>query len=377
VSFTRGNLQTARELGEQLLDVAQNVPGSPFLLMAHAQLGSTLFMLGKTGAARTLLEQAVALYEPEKHRPMAVSAGVDPGMATLSNLADLLWFLGYADQAQQRSEESLRAAQETPHPFNLAVAFDFAARRHQFRHEAQATRERAEAAITICAEHGFLFRLALATTLHGWALVEQGEEKEGIAQLQRGRELFRATGVSTWGSYYSALLAEAYGKIGQPEEGLSLLGEMFALLQRTGERWWEAELYRLRGELTLQQQLKVQSSEFKDTAPRSLLPDPQSEAETCFLKAIEIAQKQQAKSLELRATMSLARLRRQRALEQGARSREQRARTTHHVPRTTQHVTRTALDEARDMLSEIYTWFTEGFDTKDLQEAKALLVELA
>ena len=164
---------------------------------------------------------------------------------------------------------------------------------------------------------------------------------------------WRATGAELVRPYYLALLAEAYGRVEQTEEGLTALSEALTLVNKTEERWYEAELYRLKGELTLQsgkstsQKGKSQKSEVTD--PRPLIPDPQAEAEACFHKAIEIARKQQAKSLELRATMSLARLWQQ----QGKRA------------------------EAHTLLSEIYNWFTEGFDTKDLQEAKALLEELS
>jgi adenylate cyclase len=153
-------------------------------------------------------------------------------------------------------------------------------------------------------------------------------------------------------SYFLALLTEAYGKVGQAEEGLGALAEALVHVDKTGERYWEAELYRLRGELMLQQ-FNVQGSKFK----------VEEEAEACFLKAIEVARKQQAKSLELRAVMSLTRLRRQQAVQDATRN-------THHAPRA-------RLAEAHQLLSEVYNWFTEGFDTKDLQEAKALIEELS
>jgi predicted ATPase len=154
-------------------------------------------------------------------------------------------------------------------------------------------------------------------------------------------------------SYHLVLLTEAYGKVGQPEEGLSALTEALAVVHKNGERYYEAELYRLKGELTLQQENqkskgKGQKSKI-ETDPRPLTSNPHAEAEACFLQAIEIARQQQAKSLELRATMSLARLWQQ----QGKRA------------------------EAHQMLAEIYNWFTEGFDTKDLKEAKVLLEELS
>jgi predicted ATPase len=162
------------------------------------------------------------------------------------------------------------------------------------------------------------------------------------------------------------LLAEAYGKAGQAEDGLATLAEALAVVDKNGERFYEAELYRLKGELTLQQasqKSKGKSQKSKMTDPRPLTPDPHAEAEACFFKAIEIAQRQQAKSLELRAVMSLVRLRQQQAAQLESRH--------------TQHETRIRLDEAHHMLSKIYGWFTEGFDTKDLQEAKVLLAELS
>jgi len=177
--------------------------------------------------------------------------------------------------------------------------------------------------------------------LRGWALAEQGHGEEGIAQMRQGIAAYRHTGAELNLPCWLVLLAEAYGKIGKPEEGLSTLAEAVALVEKNEERYYEAELYRLKGQLTLQQ-FNVQGSKFKVTTPQ---PQEEAEAEACFHKAIEIAQRQRAKSLELRAVMSLARLWQQ----QGKKK------------------------EARRMLAEIYGWFTEGFDTKDLQEAKALL----
>src|SRR5262249_47474511 len=170
----------------------------------------------------------------------------------------------------------------------------------------------------------------IAARLQG--LAEQGRKGEGTAQIRQGLAAFDATGAVMGRSYYLALLAEAYGKAGQPEEGLAVLAEAINQVQKTGERYWEAELYRLKGELSL----------------KSGARSPESEAEPCFLKAIEIAQRQQVRSLELRATMSLARLWQQQGKTK----------------------------EAHEMLSEVYSWFTEGFETKDLQEAKALIDSL-
>ena len=188
-------------------------------------------------------------------------------------------------------------------------------------------------------EQGFSYGLVQGTLLWGWALVGQGQGEEGIAQIRRGLAALRATGAEAVRPYYLALLAEAYGKEGQTAEGLSALTEALeAVNNNIGARFYEAELYRLKGTLTL-----------KQSGVRSPESEVEKEAEECFQKALEIARQQQAKSLELRAVMSLSRL----WQRQGRK------------------------DEARQILAEIYGWFTEGFDTKDLQEAKALLEELS
>jgi predicted ATPase len=200
----------------------------------------------------------------------------------------------------------------------------------------------------------------------------QGKGEEGIAQMHQGLTDYRTTGAEVISSYFLALLAEAYGKVGRTEEGLSVLAEALDFVEQREERFYEAELYRIKGVLTLQKKFQVPGSKFQESNPQPLTPNSQveQEAEGYFLKAIAIAQKQQAKSLELRAVMSLARLRQQQALEQSAKSEEARVGNT-------QHETRAKLAETHKLLSEVYNWFTEGFDTKDLQEAKALLAELA
>jgi predicted ATPase len=343
--YVRGELQTARELGEQSLSLAQRLQDPVRLLQAHYALGITLFNLGELASVREHLEQVIALHDPQKHPPRAVQ---DPGVACLSYAAWALWLLGYPEQALKRSREALTLAQELSHPFSLAVALCWAATLHQCRREEQLARERGEAVITLSTEQGFPFWVAHGTITRGWALAMQGQGEEGIAQLRQGLAAWRATGAEGGRPGQLAQLAEAYGKAGQVEEGLTTLAEALALVDRTGERYHEAELYRLKGQLTLQ---KFQVSSFKFQVEEGLASSVQrleSEAEEYFLKAIEIARKQQAKSLELRAVMSLSRLWQQ----QGKK------------------------DKARQMLAEIYNWFTEGFDTRDLQEARALLEEL-
>jgi predicted ATPase len=320
------------------------------VLEAHHALGQYLFFLGEFSPAREHFEQGIALYDPRQHGSLAFLYGQDPGMACLSYVSWTLWFLGYAGQALERSSEALTLAQELSHPVSLAFALIFAAALRQLRREAHLSQERAEAAIALSNELGFQFWLTAGTFYRGWALAEQGQIEEGILQMRHGLDAFWATGAKLGQSYFLARLAEAYEKGGQADEGLSVLADALATVDNTGERFYEAELYRLKGELTLQQQSRLQSSEFKVASAQPLTPTNQAEveAEAWFRKAIEIACKQQAKSLELRASTSLARLWQQK----GKRT------------------------EAHKLLSEIYNWFTEGLDTADLKEAKALVDEL-
>jgi predicted ATPase len=268
----------------------------------------------------------------------------------------MLWFLGYPDQAQQRNHAALTLAQELSHPYNLALALNFAGLVHQYRREEAAVQERAEALLALSSEQGFALWVAVGTITRGWALATQEQVEEGIRQIRQGMAAYQAMGTKLGQQYHFALLAEAYGKGGQVEEGLTMLNEVLAIVDNNGERWYEGELYRLKGQLTLQSQTSLgqvsdksktsrNKSEILSTQP--LAPSTQ-EAEACFHKAIEIARKQQAKSLELRATVSLARLWQQQDKK----------------------------EEARQVLAEVYGWFTEGFDTADLKEAKALLAEL-
>jgi predicted ATPase/class 3 adenylate cyclase len=328
----QGALQTTRALGEQLLTLAQRVHEVELLLVAHNVLGDTLVWLGEFAGARAHLEQGMALYNLQQHRSHAFLYGYDSGVHGLAFEALALWYLGYPDQALRRIHDALTLAQELSHPFSLALALDFADWLHQLRREGQAVQERAAALMALATDQGFPFWDACGTIHRGWALAEQGQSAEGIAQMCQGIAAYRATGAELQRPYYLALLAEVYGKAGQADEGLRVLAEALTAVHTGGERHHKAELYRLKGELLLTQDV----------------PDAQ-EAESCFRQAVDVARQQQAKSFELRAAMSLSRLWQQ----QGKRA------------------------EARQLLEPIYSWFTEGFDTADLQEAKVLLEELA
>ena len=326
----------------------------PFnVLEAHRALGSTLYPLGEMVLARTHLEQGIALYDPQYHISSALRYGLDAGVVCHGHASRVLWFLGYPDQATQRSREALALAQGLSHPFSLAFALNFSALLHQLRQEEQVAQERSAALEALAAEHGFAQVMAFATILGGWALAMQGQGEEGITQIRQGITAWRATGAELGLSNYLALLAEACGRVGRIEEGLTTLAEGLEVIARTGDCQYEAELYRLKGELLLNAECGMQNAESSSPAltlnTQHFTLNTQAEAEECFQQAIETARQQQAKSLELRATMSLARLWQQ----QGKK------------------------DEAQQMLAEMYGWFTEGFETKDLQEAKRLLETLA
>jgi predicted ATPase len=327
----RAEYQRAHALGEQLLTLAQQVRDASMLVAGHRAVGTTLFILGAAASAQTHFAQGIALYDPTQHRTSTFLYGEDAGVVCRSHAAWTLWYLGYPDQALARSQHAVTLAQQIAHPFSLSFVLSMTAMFHQFRHEGHAVHEYAAVAITLATEQGFPYWMAMGSIMRGWALAQQGQAQEGIAQIEQGLRAFRATGSELLQPYFLALLAEAHGNMGQPEAGLTALAEALTLAETTGERWYESECYRLKGELLLQQNAANQA-----------------EAESCFAQAIAIAQSQQAKSLELRAAMSLSRLWQQ----QGKRQ------------------------EAHDLLASVYNWFTEGFDTADLKDAKALLDDL-
>jgi class 3 adenylate cyclase/predicted ATPase len=325
--YLQGELLKAGELAEQLLRRAQGANNPTLLLYAHLALGDTSFSMGEWLLAREHLEVAISLYDREC--PMWI--GFDTGVNCLSYTALTLWTLGYPDQALKRGNEAAALAEALSHPLSLAFAEGPVGYLHQYRREARAAQEIAEHLVALSAEHGFTHWLAQATITRGWAMAEQGHGEEGIAQIQEGLAMFRAIGNEALRPHALCLLAEGCKETGRFDDGLNALTEAMAAAEEHGIRHYEAEMHRLKGELLLSQ------DHSKTT-----------EAQSYFQRAIEIARNQSAKSLELRATMSLARLRAKEGL----------------------------VEEARAMLAEIYGWFTEGFDTADLKDAKALLDKL-
>jgi predicted ATPase len=337
----RAELRTAQELAQQLLSVAQRLQDPIGLLWAHNVLGYTLRLRGEFVQARTHLEQSLALYN--RHTPpTSYSFVFNPGVDSLCGLSETLYVLGYPDQALQRAQEALDLARALSHPLSLAEALSIAARMRRRRGTPHAAQALEHASMALCREQGFAHGLAQGTVLLGWEFVQQGQTEAGIAQMSRGLEALRATGAEVERPWLLTLLALAYGNVGQPEEGLVLIAEALDIVEKTGKRIDEAGLYRRKGELLL---LRERLGH-RTTGARQQLA---GEAEACFHQVLAISRRRQAKTLELRAALSLARL----WQRQGKWA------------------------DASELLAPIYEWFTEGFDTADLQEAKALLDELS
>jgi class 3 adenylate cyclase/predicted ATPase len=327
----RSQFHTARELGDTLLRLAQGAHDPTLEVLAHYALGTMWFHRGALPAARQHLEEGIARYAPAQHRAPVFRMGQDPGVACRANVAQTLWLLGYPAQDLVHIHDALALAHELSHPPSPAFSRCRAAMVSQWSRDVPAVYEHAEAAITLSTKQGFPQWVAMGTSMRGWALIMQSQGEEGQAQVRQGIAAWRTTGAALNVPYLCTVLADVSDHLRHTADGLQALAEAHALMEQYEERWWEAEIARLRGVLLLQQTGK-----------------PQAEAETWLRRALDVAHRQQAKSLELRSAVSLSQLWQQ----QGKRV------------------------EARELLAPIYAWFTEGFDTADLQEAKALLEEL-
>jgi predicted ATPase len=326
--ITRGEIQTGLNMAEQLLGLAQDAKDPGLLLQAHYALGRVHAFLGDWAIAKTHLEQAIAYYDRRQHHSHTfLYGGHDPCVSCMAWAAHSLWMLGYPEQALQRGREALTLARELGHPASLGQAQALVALLHQYRRDVTETLELAEELEGFAADQGLLFHWAAASVLRGWALVERGRREEGMAQIRQGFDTGGPTRAHLR-AHSLALLAEAWGKGGNFTAGLAEMAKAFTLVEETGIHFYEPELCRLKGEFLL-----------------ALDPENPAEAEACFHQAVAIARRQQAKSLELRATMSLARL----WQRQGRR------------------------DEARATLGAVYGTFTEGFTTPDLVDAAAFL----
>ena len=328
----RARHDEAQEIAERMLALAREEQSPAFHLEALKALGQCRFYLGEFVGAATQLEDALRLYNPEQHRTHALLYGPGAAVGAMVYAAWTLWCLGYPDQSLAKNDEALATARRMAHHYTLAVALCHCALLHQFRREVRLTEELSEALMALSTEQGLAYWPGVATVMKGWVSAERGQGEASIAELRSAMTTLRAIGFVAELPWYLALLAGAHATVGQMAEGLDAIAEALALVASTNERFYEAEIYRVKGELLLKE-------DGSNTA---------AEAESCFRQALDISRVQSAKSWELRAATSLARLWR----DQGKQA------------------------EARDLLAPVYGWFTEGFDTPDLKDAKALLDEL-
>jgi DNA-binding winged helix-turn-helix (wHTH) protein/predicted ATPase len=330
VNYVRAELRKTQSLARDVLAIAEKRRDPIYRILGHMELGGLAFTLGEPASATKHFQKADAIYEPNQSRSHVECFGADLGLFSRSWATHFLWQKGYPDQARASAEETLNMARKLAHPFTQTITLAYAAMLNQFRRDVEEVGRLVEATIAYSTEHGFSYYLAWAEALQGWARAALGDHERGLVGISGGIEaLQRMAGARL--PYYRALLAEAYGWAGRIDQALKALDDAFADVGKTEERWWEAELHRLRGEMF-----------------RSEAMNRRNTAEDCFRTAIEVARGQQAKSIELRAAVSLCRLWR----DEGKRT------------------------QARQLLAEIHVWFTEGFDTPDLRDARSLLEEL-
>ncbi len=338
---TRPRLETARELGEQLLRLAEGQPDPVLSLEALFSLGSSLYFMGEFTSSLDHVEKAIALNSPQSQHTGSLLYEQNATVGCLAVAGHALWALGFPDQSLKRIRESVSLAQQLAQPFNLARSFAWASLLHLLRKEWELCQEQAETAIRLSEQYEYRYWLAMGKIYKGYAVFQQGRQgrqgqrEAGIRLMRAGLEEESATGAEIGRPYFLALLGEVLGLEGQVEEGLSLIDQSIAVVNNTAERCAYADIYRIKGELLLR------AADQSGTI--------ESEAADCLRHAAEYARLKNAKSLELRAVMSLSRL-----LQQQGRK-----------------------DEARQVLSEVFGWFTEGLETEDLQEAGTRLIELA
>jgi predicted ATPase len=328
----RGDHLEARDLAQEALGLAESLRDPTLLVLAHSNAGANAYWRGELGPARAHLEEALALYEPERHRTHeSLQAGTNPAVFALGFLSTVLGRLGYLDQCHARAQEGLQLAREISHPFSIATALFWVSANHSIAGEPQLALDEAEALIALANERGFPLLLGAGTFLHGWALVELGQVEEGLAPMRAVVNAMRDAGFSIGMPAYLGELARACGRAGLADEGLALVAEVLEFLGQTGERLYLPYACTISGDLLL-----------------ATSAESQAKAEACFRQALDVAGPQEARFYELQAATRLARLwKRQDKRE-----------------------------EARELLAPVYSWFTEGFDTRDLKEAKALLDEL-
>jgi Predicted ATPase len=329
-------LRTARKIAEEFLGLSARLTYPGLAMRAHLVMHVTLMHQGEFGPAIEHYDKALALYDPEHHREDAIFFTQNAGVALRCFGAWTLWFLGFPDQALERMHESLTLVRESYEPHGLAHRLLFASILHQLRQEPRESQEYAEAALTISREHGLVMYEAQARITRGWALTEQGSVEEGMTEMRQGVAEYQQTATALLRPQFLGWLSEALGKVGEYEEALGHVDGSLGLAHRSGDALYLPELHRIRGELLLMQ------------AKGNLNPRTVADAEECFRRSIKIARRQEAKSWELRTSVSLARL----------------------------YQSQNRTEEAQEALTTAFDWFTEGFETKDVREAKSLLDQL-
>jgi adenylate cyclase len=323
----QSRFQTSRDLAEQLLEDAEGTQEPLDLMLANYALGATMLLQGEVEAAYRHLEVTADIYSPRLGATIPYRLGHDPRVTRLSATSWAQWMRGFPAKSMDASLEAVAIADELQDPFTLAVAIDMAALSCEFSRQYERMDHHIDRAQEIAGEHGFANWAALARMHQGSLLVHREDFETGIAELQDGIEAYKATRQTLFLSYYLCRLAECNLLAGRLDDARRELESALAFSERTGERWWDAEIHRLKGKIAAENAADIDS------------------AQVCFQRAIETARAQGARSLELRSAIALARLWRDQD--------------------------RTA---AVDLLAPIYGWFAEGFDTPDLAEAKSLLV---
>ncbi len=325
------NGDLARELAEQFLALAEKQGATAPIMIGHRVMGASLLETGDIAQGRAHYDQAFALYDPAEHRALATRFAQDVGVAILSYRSRALWLLGYPEAALADIDQALTDAREIGHAATLMPALVWTSLTYMHCGKYAAANAQLDEAVALANEKGTLIWKGLGMQLQGILLVSTGKALDAVHMITSGIAAFRSTGATVWTPLCLSYLARAYAEIGQFDAAWRGIGEALTAVEATKERWFEADIYRIAGEIAL------------------MSPEPDAaKAEAYFERALAVARAQQAKSWELRAAMSMARLWR----NQGKR------------------------DEVRDLLAPVYGWFTEGFDTLDLKEAKALLDEL-
>jgi predicted ATPase len=335
--WLRAEHGAALEFTEQMMNLARKADDPLSLAVTHTLHGTLSFIMGELSSALEHLDRMNDFYTPQEHSHLGFIYGQDPGIISLCSTASVLWCYGYQDQALEQSRKMLVVARQVGHPFSLAAALALDSLFHLLRRDVGTLEERGKEVAALAEEKGFLFFVGVGLFKMGWVSARQGKVEEGIAKIHQALDLYRATGVRFTLTDLLGSLAEAYGMAGDIEKGLEFMSQALAEVERGGERYYEAELYRLKGELLLRK------------AERSGRAEWEKEAEACFQQSLAVARRQMAKSFELRTAVSLGQLLKKKGKE----------------------------SEAKKLVESIYGWFTEGFDAPDLKEAKSLIEGLS